>query len=193
MAEEYSRENPSPRYRELLALYQQMHDMPDMFAGISLPRQADRIRRMVEDTKSSSILDYGSGKGKPYEWIPQYWGVKDVVCYDPAYKPFSELPTRTFDGVISTDVLEHCPAEDTPWILREMFSFADKFVFANIASYPAVKTLPNGENAHCTIWPAERWRQEIEAAAKPGVLWEAWVETIENGILTEYRMGASHG
>ncbi len=48
----YSRENPSPRYRELLAQYQHMHRhgsadiAPEkMFAGISLPQQAAAHRR----------------------------------------------------------------------------------------------------------------------------------------------------
>jgi len=38
-------------------------------------------------------------------------------------------------------------------------------VYANIASYPAQKTLPNGENAHCTIRPAEWWLEKIRALA----------------------------
>ncbi len=45
-----------------------------------------------------------------------------------------------------------------PWILEEMFSLGRRFVYANIACYPANKTLPNGENAHCTIRPVAWWR-----------------------------------
>jgi hypothetical protein len=54
--------------------------------------------------------------------------------------------------VISTDVLEHCPGKvNVPWIVDEMFGYATRFVFANVAVIPAGKRLPNGENAHCTI------------------------------------------
>jgi hypothetical protein len=52
------------------------------------------------------------------------------------------------------------------------------FVFANVACYPAKKTLPNGENAHCTIRPGGFWKALLEAssARHPGVLWEVWIE-----------------
>jgi hypothetical protein len=83
------------------------------------------------------------------------------------------LPGNSFDGVISTDVLEHCPEEDLPWIVQELFDLADKFVFASIAGYPARKHLPSGENAHCTVRPLSWWTQLFSHAAKgsPGLIW----------------------
>ena len=140
-------------------MYREMHEKGERFLGIapqatfdgrSLAPQAPRIKRLIERTGATTILDYGSGKGQQYdpgplkvkgegEWegVIDYWGVDEVICFDPAYLPYSELPTGTFDGVISTDVLEHCPEEDVPWIVEEMFSFADKFLFATVACYPA--------------------------------------------------------
>src|SRR5262245_35019575 len=53
---EYSRTNPSPRYRELLALYRQMHvegertvGLPPekTFSGVSLGPQINRIKRLA--------------------------------------------------------------------------------------------------------------------------------------------------
>ena len=98
--------------------------------------------------------------GRVFRSIPEFWGVT-VTCYDPAYEPFSRIPVGTFDGVICTDVLEHCPEQDIPWILSELFSFARRFVFANVACYPAMKHLPNGENAHCTVRSADWWREQL--------------------------------
>ena len=43
-----------------------------------------------------------------------------------------------------------------------MVDKAGRFVFATIALYPAGKTLPNGENAHCTIRPPEWWKTLID-------------------------------
>ena len=195
----YSREQPSPRYRELLEQYRAMHRDGDptkgiaaeqMFDGRSLPRQASRIKALVCRTGARTLLDYGCGKGGAYQaprfvdglqtWngIREYWGVERVKCYDPAYLPYAELPTGSFEGVLCTDVLEHCPAEDLPWIVGELFAFAEKFVFANVACYPAGKSLPNGENAHCTLRPAAFWQAlfEAAAAARPGILWELWVD-----------------
>lgn len=217
----FSRAQPSPRYLDLVAQYRQMHEQgerylnippQDTFPGASLPPQAPRIKRLIEATKASSILDYGSGKGRQYELrdvelpdgtkaesIMDYWGVDFVHCYDPSYAPFSKLPQARFDGVISTDVLEHCPEQDMPWILDEMFSFADRFVFANVVCYPARKRLPNGENAHCTIKPAEWWIELLKgvAANRPGILWEFVIQWREEDggepryVETTIKSGAS--
>jgi hypothetical protein len=193
----YSRAAPSPRYRRLIQQYQLMHAEGDRrlgippqltFAGQSLPRQAGHIKRWVERTGAQTILDYGSGKGEQYALrrtldpqtqvdhpdIRSYWGVREIRCFDPAYSPFAELPTGTFDGVISTDVLEHCPEEDIAWILDELFAFAGKFVFANIACFPARKRLPSGGNAHCTVKPQAWWERQIAraAATKPALPYE---------------------
>jgi len=202
---EFSRANPSPRYRELSELYRRMHlegerflNIPPekTFPGESLPPQAGRIKRLITQTGASNILDYGSGKGQQYdlrnirfadgstaESIQDYWDVDFVQCYDPSYPPHSALPTGQFDGVICTDVLEHCPEEDVPWIVEELFGFATKFVFASVACYPARKRLPNGENAHCTVKPAKWWEDFLRdtAARHPGVEWEVWVISREDG------------
>lgn len=201
----YSRANPSPRYVELQALYRTMHEQGEKFLGIppeqtfpgkSLGPQAARIKRLVDATGALTVLDYGSGKGIQYQpfsikdgagavmpSVIDYWNVEEVVCYDPCYAPYSDLPRDTFDGVICTDVLEHCPEEDIAWIVEEIFSFARRFVFANVACYPAGKRLPNGENAHCTIKPVEWWRsltQDI-AARHSGITWEIWIQSLVDG------------
>jgi hypothetical protein len=74
-------------------------------------------------------------------------------------------------------MLEHCPEQDIDWIVDEIFSFAEHFLFATIACYPAGKRLPNGENAHCTLRPPEWWEEVMSRAATkyPAVQWEAWV------------------
>lgn len=206
----FSRDNPSPRYAELTRLYRHMHEKgenflqikaEDTFPGLSLPPQAKRIKGLIDTTKARRMLDYGSGKGMQYQahditlpgvpgqWpsIQTYWGVDSITCYDPSYLPFSELPRGAFDGVISTDVLEHCPEEDVPWIIDEVFSYARKFVFMNVACYPAKKRLPTGENAHCTIRPKEWWADIIRKIGEkhPGVRYEVWIQWKTANALTE--------
>ena len=196
----YTRQNPSARYRALVDLYRDMHQHGERFLGIaasatfdgrSLEKEAPRIKRMIERTGALTILDYGSGKGQQYdpkqfvapgegEWesVIDYWGVDEVTCFDPAYAPYSALPTSRFDGVVCTDVLEHCPEEDIEWIVGEIFGFAEQFVYLAVACYPANKRLPSGENAHCTIQPPDWWQAVVvrAAAARPGVIWEMTVE-----------------
>jgi hypothetical protein len=166
-----------------------------VFPGQSLPPQATRIKRLIAATGAATILDYGSGKGKQYELpyrlsdgtsydsIQDYWDVDFVHCYDPSYPPFSKLPSGKFDGVVSTDVLEHCPETDVEWIVDEIFGFANRFVFANVASFPAKKRLPTGENAHCTIRPVDWWAALVRGVAgrHPGIAWEVWIEFQKSG------------
>jgi len=195
---QYSRAHPSPRYRELLELYRRMHvdgeraagrPPEQTFSGGSLGPHVGRIKRLVAKTGATSILDYGSGKAQLYDArdmkladgtvlssVADFWDVDYVRCYDPAYAPFSEPPQQRFGGVVCTDVLEHCPEEDIGWIVAELFGYTERFVFATVACYPAIKHLPNGENAHVTIRPADWWQAQFAAAAAnhPEVEWEAW-------------------
>ena len=197
----YNRTAPSPRYLELQDFYRIMHEKGETFLGRSpemtypggsLVPQVERIKRLIEKTKAKTILDYGSGKGKQYEprsiidesgkqWpsVLDYWEIDEIACYDPGYEPYSKLPAGKFDGVISTDVLEHCAEPDMPWIIDEIFGYATRFVFASVACYPARKRLPNGENAHCTIRPLDWWRDLVRgiAARHPGLIWEIWVQS----------------
>jgi hypothetical protein len=200
-----SRDNPSGRYRELLSMYKRLHSEGEPFQklppestypGVSILPHIDRIRGLIQATQSKTILDYGCGKGLQYEprrikiegigeWdsLMDYWDVDEVRCYDPCYTPYSTLPTEQFDGVISTDVLEHCVEEDLPWIVNEIFSFATKFVFASIACYPAKSRLPNGENAHCTVKPPQWWDELFRrtAAQHPDVRYETSLIEIGSG------------
>jgi len=180
-----SRDAPSDRYLALLEMYKHVHtegiaeqniSADDCFAGTSLGRHLQTIRKLIAATGARTVLDYGSGKGVKYkarnikikneraESVQHYWGVETITCYDPGYGPYSALPRGQFDAVVCTDVLEHLPESDLPWIMEEQFRFAKRFVFGNIASYPAEKILPNGENAHCTIQDARWWHELIRKA-----------------------------
>ena len=196
----YSRSSPSPHYRRMISLYQQLHSQgekvlslspEETYPGIFALRHAKEIKELIRRSGARTVLDYGSGKGYQYDiakvtipgdgvWdsLVDYWDIDEVHCYDPCYEPFSKFPEGKFDGVISTDVLEHCSEEDIPWIVEEMFSLANLFVFATVACYPAKSTLPNGENAHSTVRPAEWWKKVFADAAPhhPHVNWELLVE-----------------
>ncbi len=205
----YSRGNPSPRYRELLSLYERMHregntgqakSPHDTYTGGSLRPHLPAIRALARRTGTKSMLDYGSGKGMLYkqrnlvlpsgEIIPsvaEYLGVEKIVCFDPGVPEYSSFPLEKFDGVVSTDVLEHCPEEDIPWIVDEIFGAAKKFVFANVASYPAMKTLPNGENAHCTQRSPAWWSKLLGeiSARHPGVIYQFEITQKHRGLINK--------
>lgn len=75
-----------------------------------------------------------------------------------AVKLFASGNIPPADGVICIDVLEHCHAPDTPWIVEELFARARSFVFVNVACYLAKCRFANGENILITLRPAAYWR-----------------------------------
>lgn len=178
---------PSSRYNDLIGLYTRMHEegnpevgieASQMFPGTALLPHVRTIAGYLKKHQCKSVLDYGCGKATAYKMnnfklkdgteissVREYWNVDEICFYDPAVSEYSNLTDKKCDAVICTDVLEHCPEQDVGWILQQIFSRANKFVYANIASYPAVKKLPNGENAHATIRSPEWWKGMIEVAA----------------------------
>ena len=201
----FSRSQPSPRYRYLMQQYGRMHaegethlgiPAAQTFPGSSLAPHVTAIKQLIQASGARTILDYGAGKGLQYrphrvivegrhvaDGIAEYWDVDEVRCYDPGYAPFAALPEGRFDGIICTDVLEHCPQEDLPWIVAELFGFARRFVYANVACYPARKRLPDGENAHVTIRDPQWWRDLfVRAAAEHGgIAWELHADALAGG------------
>lgn len=205
----FRRPEPSPRYRLMEELYRRMHHEgepnlqlpPDRtFSGHSLRPHIKRIKTLIEVLSARSLLDYGAGKGALYRERPlqlskdesvsslqAYWGLTDLALYDPGVPEISALPSSRFDAVITIDVLEHCPEEDLPWIIEEIFAIARDFVYLNVASYPANKRLPNGENAHITQQPAGWWQRLFDqaVAGRPGLRYYASIISMDQGIKKE--------
>ncbi len=152
------------RYSELIDQYKIMHNTPSMFDGKSLPVHGESISELISELGIETVMDYGCGKGNWHEEMEEMWEIPPITPYDPAFAPFSTKPHGKFDLVICTDVLEHCDKQDLPWIVDEICDYSTKAVYLAAASYPAAKTLPNGENAHCTIEPIEWWSDLFRTA-----------------------------
>ena len=72
---------------------------------------------------------------------------------------------KSFDITISIDVLEHIPVQDLHWVLNEIFVFSSKAVFINVACYAASALLPNGKNAHVSVFNPDWWSGFIYSIA----------------------------
>jgi len=87
------------------------------------------------------------------------------VCrdYDPAVTGMDDTPLFA-DLVTCCDVLEHIEPERLDRVLAHIRSLARKAVFFVVATRPANKLLPNGENAHLIIESAEWWEARVLTA-----------------------------
>ena len=179
----FSSQNPSKEYLELAKQYKKIHlegssrdnlnkkNPEETYNGWATLTFADFIQKVIQKNQCKTLLDYGSGKGdfyfkerkfnnKLYPPIKEFWKVHPTL-FDPGIDGYEKPYNKKFDIVISLDVLEHIPAQDLNWVLNEIFSFSKKIVFLNIACYPADIILPNGRNAHVSIFKPEKWFQEI--------------------------------
>jgi hypothetical protein len=169
---------PSQEYVELLDTYKEMHKQEGFFKGISLVPFISSIKDLVVSNKCETLFDYGCGKGLPYtkdfkqtdphneikyftKPVQDMWNIKEFFLYDPAYSEHDKLPTKKYDIVLCTDVLEHIPESDLDWVIREVLSYATKVAFINVCSQEALKTFPTGKhkgrNVHVSVFSHEWW------------------------------------
>lgn len=168
----------------LLEQYKEMHRQGH-FAGHSLRQHVPDINALLEKHKywgGTLVLDYGCGGAKEYQdhigpfsipdeylygkWkkYPVYYGL-----YDPCAEAYAKKPEGRFHGVICTDVLEHIPEDELQDVLKDIYSYAEKFVFFSVCTRPAKKCLPDGQNCHVTVKPEDWWLTTIHSQAPIGL------------------------
>ncbi len=169
----------SKKYYDLIDQYKIAHkngikknngliDGINTFSGRSLENNLFDIKKIISDTASVDLLDYGCGKAIwytntitvnniEYSGVSNFWNIKEFYLFDPGVDKYSKKPNKKFDGVVCTDVLEHIHPDDIENVVTEIFSFAKKFVFFDIATVEDNKILSNGENAHLIVKPHKWW------------------------------------
>jgi hypothetical protein len=146
-----------------------MHNRGRVYHGSCLINFIEDIGKLVQNTKSETLLDYGSGKGAQYfieKLHEKHFCNIMPTLYDIGILEYSKLPSGTFDGVFSTDVLEHIPEDELDSVLEYIFNVANKFVYLAICTIEAPDLLPNGEQAHVTIKPFDWWIKKITPFVK---------------------------
>lgn len=149
-----------PDYRELAK------HADKNFQGISILNHVASIRRLLTDTDSHTMLDFGCGRGEAYKSphkLYKHLGLPRhaVTLYDPAFMPTATLPKGQFDLVVCSDVLEHIPEHEVDEFVARLFSYAKKAVWASVCCRPAKKCFPDGRNLHVTVQPFEWWEEKF--------------------------------
>jgi SAM-dependent methyltransferase len=158
---------------DLIEQYKQLHkDKPKY--GHSGSWNIPAIIDLAEETQSSSILDYGCGKGNVVRKLNDLGHFTEG--YDPAVEEYQNKPVIPYDMVVCIDVLEHIPWADMPHALRDLFSYAEKVVYLAIAiRYDKTNILPDGTNPHKSVFPASKWMKELR-----GLFGEEWKIILKN-------------
>eukprot|EP00310_Coccolithus_braarudii_P002825 CAMPEP_0183380802 /NCGR_PEP_ID=MMETSP0164_2-20130417/126118_1 /TAXON_ID=221442 /ORGANISM="Coccolithus pelagicus ssp braarudi, Strain PLY182g" /LENGTH=351 /DNA_ID=CAMNT_0025558403 /DNA_START=352 /DNA_END=1408 /DNA_ORIENTATION=- len=85
-------------------------------------------------------------------------------CFQPSNGTKLPFPSKTFDAIVSTDMLEHILAPDVPAVADEFCRVAESYMFLKIATKTEVFVQPaaalqlaNLTSLHTTVMPLERW------------------------------------
>lgn len=130
--------------------------------NLELRAYRDPIRNMLKQFEVSSLLDYGSAANN-YE-LPGFDGKLNAKEFFELTNVYRYVPSREIDqrrksdAVLCFGLLEHLFIADLPATVREMFSLADRLLVVNIACYAARSLLPNGDDMHVTVRPAQWWK-----------------------------------
>ena len=132
----------------------QLHENPSY--GVSGRKWAGLVNDVYTSLNCDSVLDYGCGKQTLGAALPHLM----IRGYDPAIEGLDAEPEPA-DLVICGDVMEHVEIECVDDVLDDLQRLGRKAVVLIISTQKAIKTLPDGRNAHITIRPSDWWLDKI--------------------------------
>jgi hypothetical protein len=102
------------------------------------------------------LLDYGCGANTSLAKAIKLDHKLKYQAYDPGVPRFSRDPVPA-QMVASIDVLEHIEPDKLDAVLDHIAALAEGVVLLTVCTAPALKTLPDGRNAHLIVEPMEWW------------------------------------
>ena len=160
--------------KEYSTLMSQIHSDKVNFGGdIKAFRVIDRL---IIKYKIKSIIDYGCGKGDLIFNIKEKYPEIEVFGFDPGNPDFAILPTKQYQMIITSDVMEHIEPRFLNNVLEHINSLFTDIGYFYIATSPSKKDLSNGRNAHLIVAGPDYWREKIEKKIDGKIIWEDIVE-----------------
>ena len=149
-----------PEYRDMLV--EQRKGNPG-WGGSAVRNAGDHVVRWLNKRKDiQTVLDFGCGVGTLGEYVGERAErFVNWYEYDPSVAGKDELPTRTFDAIITTDVLEHiepCSLDSTLAWIRE---HATRSQFHHIDCNDNKDLLPDGRSVHLIVEEMDWWEMQL--------------------------------
>ena len=123
--------------------------------GTASLQWGELVTRMLDATKSDSLLDYGCGSMRNLTKVLNPEREVRYIGYDPAVQEFSHKEPAHFVACI--DVLEHIEPGMLENVLDDLLMLTERWAFITVHTGPAKKTLSDGRNAHLIQKSADWW------------------------------------
>lgn len=174
----------SEDYQKAVAEATAHHAQSKTYSGMFLRPHAAYIRELIKRLGVRSIIDWGCGKGRQYEWrshddatgvpkgmtLEQFWELP-VFKYDPCVPKFEGLPhgDGKFDLVICTHVLGSIPIQDLPIAKWDLYKRATKAVYIAEKLGAVGKQVFSEPNKFPRGWSRGDWERALEPRGRPSL------------------------
>ncbi len=148
----------TPEYRQM---QKTLHENPDY--GVASQYYAPLVARVMNQFHVTQLLDYGAGKGRLGKTLMDNKLVDHgflIQHYEPSNPDWADAP-EPMEMVACIDVLEHIEPDLLDNVLDDLQRCTLSIGAFTVATEPAMKTLPDGRNAHLIVQPASWWLPKI--------------------------------
>ena len=151
----------SPAYQALLKTYRQQRPT----WGNQGARLASVITDLVMRYEVASVLDYGCGDGSLKTALLTHCPATFLTIdeYDPGVDGKETCPPGPYDLVVCRDVLEHVEPAYLDAVLTHLYTLTGTLCYCQIAHIPAPAVLPDGRNAHLSLFSPYEWARKFAA------------------------------
>ena len=143
---------------DYLIAQKQLHENPNY--GVASRQYAPIVLELIEQIGAKSISDYGAGKCRLKIKLKEL-GLRKFryFPFDPAFPEYGQ--PQEAELVCCIDVLEHVEPFYLDAVLIDLRKITTGHGFFTIHTGPAIKTLPDGRNAHLIQKPTSWWLPKL--------------------------------
>jgi hypothetical protein len=140
------------------AMQVELHKNKDY--GVASVHYAPIVSKFCNQYGVQELLDYGAGKGRLMHALKVDHPMK-IELYDPAMPQWSDKPEPA-EMVACIDVLEHVEPRKLDNVLDDLARVTKRIGIFTVSTERAIKSLPDGRNAHLIVEPSSWWLPQIQ-------------------------------